>query len=239
MDDLRSVDEFKDVKERLMRSICGVIGDYYGCDPRLLRPRTWKEPHLLKYSVDSPEPHCGVEMHYGEKSDFRAPRRKSQANRAFRAARSERCSQCMSGAELRVSSNRAFWCSSLANSTLLRPLLAPAELTVRRTRFTIPLPPNTRFADGCNVTWNLMLSRITDYDGGGTYIRTLGKTIKLHQGQVLVHPGELFHKGVDITRGTRYLAVCFVDGFDPEVADTSTNGDKHKKAERNTLTFFD
>ena len=99
--------------------------------------------------------------------------------------------------------------------------------------------------DGCNVTWNLMLSRITDYDGGGTYIRALGKTIKvskrselqegsvvaaspplphlssrsraprgldggggapspsptsphtrfarsqLHQGQVLIHPGEL------------------------------------------------
>ena len=61
------------------------------------------------------------------------------------------------------------------------------------------------------------MSRHTDYDGGGTYVRAIGKTIKLRQGQVLVHPGELFHKGVDITRGTGYLAVCFVDGFDPEI----------------------
>ena len=46
-----------------------------------------------------------------------------------------------------------------------------------------------------------------------------------------------FHKGVDITRGTRYLAVCFTDGWDPAIPDNSTNSDKHKTLERNTLTY--
>lgn len=35
-----------------------------------------------------------------------------------------------------------------------------------------------------------MLTRIDEYEGGGTYFRSLRKTIKLQQGQVLVHPGE-------------------------------------------------
>lgn len=118
--------------------------------------------------------------------------------------------------------------------------------------------------DGCNVTWNLMLSRSCDYDGGGTYIRTLKKTVKVReldyrdasypltplfsltlaspppqllQGQVLIHPGELFHKGVDITRGTRYLAVCFVDGHDPEIQDTSNAKGDHDLWEKNTATY--
>jgi hypothetical protein len=62
MDDLDAVDAFKGVKEKLMTSICTVIGGYYGCNHKLLRPRTWKEPHLLKYTFDSPVPHCGVEV---------------------------------------------------------------------------------------------------------------------------------------------------------------------------------
>ncbi|GMH57476.1 hypothetical protein TL16_g02388 [Triparma laevis f. inornata] len=97
----------QNIKESLMRRICSVVASYYGCSASALRPRTWKEPHFLKYSTDVAPPHCGVEMHY----------------------------------------------------------------------------------DGCNITWNLMLSDETDYDGGGTYIRCLRKTVKLLQGQVLIHPG--------------------------------------------------
>ncbi|GMH83074.1 hypothetical protein TrVE_jg547 [Triparma verrucosa] len=148
--------EGRNIKESLMRRICSVIGSYYGCSASALRPRTWKEPHFLKYSTDVAPPHCGVEMHY----------------------------------------------------------------------------------DGCNITWNLMLSDETDYDGGGTYIRCLRKTVKLLQGQVLIHPGELFHKGVDITRGTRYLAVCFVDGHDPEIQDLSSGKGNHELWEKNTVTYF-
>jgi hypothetical protein len=37
----------------------------------------------------------------------------------------------------------------------------------------------------------------------------------------LIHPGALYHKGVDITSGVRDLLICFMDGFDPKIEDTS------------------
>ncbi|GMI23189.1 hypothetical protein TrCOL_g3525 [Triparma columacea] len=146
-----------DLKSWLMEKICKVAGAYYGCHPNVLKPRTWKEPHFLKYTTDCETPHCGVEMHY----------------------------------------------------------------------------------DGCNLSYSVMLSRISEYTGGGTYIRCLKKTIKLSQGQVLIHPGELFHKGVDITDGTRYLVVCFVDGFDPGIPDPSSAKGAHDAFEGNTVRYFD
>jgi hypothetical protein len=48
--------------------------------------------------------------------------------------------------------------------------------------------------DGSDFTWQLMLMDVNEYEGGGTYMRCMRETIKLHQGQVLVHPGELYHK---------------------------------------------
>ena len=62
--------------------------------------------------------------------------------------------------------------------------------------------------DGCDVTWSLMLSDSADYDGGGTYIRCLRRTIMLRQGQILIHPGELYHCGNAVKTGTRSLMVC-------------------------------
>ncbi|GMI08379.1 hypothetical protein TrRE_jg5947 [Triparma retinervis] len=147
----------RDLKSWLMDKICKVAGAYYGCDPRVLRARTWKEPHFLKYTTDCETPHCGVEMHY----------------------------------------------------------------------------------DGCNISYNMMLSRMSEYTGGGTYIRCLKKTVKLSQGQVLVTPGDLFHKGVDITDGTRYLIICFVDGFDPGIPDPSSSKGNHDAYEGNTVRYFD
>lgn len=44
----------------------------------------------------------------------------------------------------------------------------------------------------------------------------------LRKGQVLIHPGNLYHRGVDITSGIRTLMVCFMDGFDPRVNDESS-----------------
>ena len=43
----------------------------------------------------------------------------------------------------------------------------------------------------------------------------------LRKGQVLIHPGNLYHRGVDITSGVRTLMVCFMDGFDLEVQERS------------------
>mmetsp|Transcript_16502 Transcript_16502/g.34676 ORF Transcript_16502/g.34676 Transcript_16502/m.34676 type:complete len:720 (+) Transcript_16502:94-2253(+) len=119
-----------------------------------LRPRSWKEPHLLLYqALDEKPHHTGIEMHY----------------------------------------------------------------------------------DGCDYTWQAMLTRMNEYEGGGTYFRCLKKTIKLQQGQVLVHPGELYHKGIDITCGVRCLLVCFTDGFNPKILDDSKPEDDKSEYEENVV----
>jgi len=71
------------------------------------------------------------------------------------------------------------------------------------------------------MTWSLMLSDKSEYTGGGTYFRILRKTVRLGKGMILVHPGDLFHMGIDITSGTRDLVICFMDGFDLGVKDIS------------------
>ncbi len=91
--------------------------------------------------------------------------------------------------------------------------------------------------DGCDITWNCMLSKSSEYDGGGTYIRALRKTVRLEQGQVLVHPGELYHKGCDITRGKRDLIVCFMDGFDPQIVDSSSAQEDNVIYEKNVRSY--
>ena len=62
--------------------------------------------------------------------------------------------------------------------------------------------------DGSDFTWSLMLSPRDNYEGGGTYIRCLQQTLRLQQGQVLLHPGALFHAGADITAGCREYVCC-------------------------------
>lgn len=91
--------------------------------------------------------------------------------------------------------------------------------------------------DGCDITWNCMLSKSSEYDGGGTYIRALKKTVRLEQGQILVHPGELYHKGCDITGGERALIVCFMDGFDPQIVDPSSAQEDNIIYERNVRMY--
>ena len=91
--------------------------------------------------------------------------------------------------------------------------------------------------DGCDITWNCMLSKSSDYEGGGTYIRALRKTVRLEQGQILVHPGELYHKGCDITSGERALIVCFMDGFDPQIVDSSSTQEDNEIYESNVHMY--
>ena len=102
----------KKAVDGIMKNVVSVVGAVYGNKKAAakLKPRSWKEPHLLHYQVLPGKPeHLGIEMHY----------------------------------------------------------------------------------DGCDFTWSLMLSGNGEYEGGGTYIRCLRKTIMLKQGQILVHPGEL------------------------------------------------
>jgi hypothetical protein len=91
--------------------------------------------------------------------------------------------------------------------------------------------------DGCDITYNCMLSKSTEYGGGGTYIRALRKTVRLEQGQVLVHSGELYHKGCDITEGERALIVCFMDGFDLQIVDPSTAQEDKASFEKNVRMY--
>jgi hypothetical protein len=87
------------------------------------------------------------------------------------------------------------------------------------------------------VTWQLMLTDIDDYEGGGTYFRGLKKTVKLRKGQVLIHPGELYHKGLDIASGIRELVVCFLDGFDPQILDRSEPNESLPEHEKDIVCF--
>lgn len=87
--------------------------------------------------------------------------------------------------------------------------------------------------DGCDMTMQLMLSNRDEYEGGGTYFRALRKTVKLRKGQVLVHPGELYHKGVDITGGVRNMVLCFMDGYNPGILDHSKEKDDRQEFETN------
>jgi gentisate 1,2-dioxygenase len=73
--------------------------------------------------------------------------------------------------------------------------------------------------------------------GGGTYFRCLKKTLVLRKGQVLIHPGNLYHRGVEITSGTRTLMVCFMDGFDMNITDTSDPNQDFSKYESNVVSF--
>jgi hypothetical protein len=72
--------------------------------------------------------------------------------------------------------------------------------------------------------------------GGGTYFRSIRKTIRLKKGQVLVHPGDLYHKGVDIISGHRNLMICFMDGYDAKITDNSLWSDEKKEYEGRILT---
>lgn len=62
-----------------------------------------------------------------------------------------------------------------------------------------------------SLTVNVLLSDPCDFGGGGTYLKVLDRVIRLNQGEVLVHPGNLLHAGADITYGVRQLLVAFLE----------------------------
>lgn len=59
------------------------------------------------------------------------------------------------------------------------------------------------------ITLNAMLSAEDEFDGGGTYIKAIDKTIHLKQGEMLVHLGDLEHAGIEINSGVRRLLISF------------------------------
>jgi hypothetical protein len=61
-----------------------------------------------------------------------------------------------------------------------------------------------------SITINVLLSDNDDFGGGGTYITAIDRTIKLNQGEMLIHLGDLEHAGADISFGVRRLLVAFL-----------------------------
>jgi hypothetical protein len=64
--------------------------------------------------------------------------------------------------------------------------------------------------DGSILSFNISLSDISEYEGGGT-IFTDGVHYHLEQGDMLVHCGRVKHAGVKITKGKRYVLIAFLD----------------------------
>ena len=64
--------------------------------------------------------------------------------------------------------------------------------------------------DGNDITVNIMLSHVNDFEGGGTYFDD-GLTTFLEQGDLLIHSGKTLHSGIKITSGKRYIIVFFIN----------------------------
>ena len=77
------------------------------------------------------------------------------------------------------------------------------------------------------ITVNVMLSEPTDFVGGGTYITEIDQTVKLKQGEMLIHLGDMEHAGVEITSGVRRVLIGF---FACEWIDDTLNQEKTDQA---------
>ncbi|KAI9491747.1 hypothetical protein BDB00DRAFT_471140 [Zychaea mexicana] len=68
--------------------------------------------------------------------------------------------------------------------------------------------------DGCLVSFNILISHQDDFEGGGTYFESIDDDVHLTQGDCVFHDARIMHRGIDITRGARYILVGFVDTVD-------------------------
>jgi hypothetical protein len=64
--------------------------------------------------------------------------------------------------------------------------------------------------DGSFLSFNILLSDVSDFEGGGTYFDD-GLIMKGEQGDLILHSSKIKHSGLPITKGTRYLLVGFVN----------------------------
>ena len=64
--------------------------------------------------------------------------------------------------------------------------------------------------DGAFLSFNILLSNNSDFEGGGTYFDD-GLTSKPERGDLLIHASKIKHSGIPITKGKRYLLVGFAN----------------------------
>ncbi|OMJ19386.1 Procollagen-lysine,2-oxoglutarate 5-dioxygenase 3 [Smittium culicis] len=66
-------------------------------------------------------------------------------------------------------------------------------------------------SDGCLISFNILLNSSEDFVAGGTYFEKFDTVFQGKQGFALVHDSTLMHSGVEISKGSRYILVGFVD----------------------------
>ena len=67
-----------------------------------------------------------------------------------------------------------------------------------------------RHTDGSTFSFNMLLSDpLLDFEGGGTWIETVG-LVRPELSDVLLHRGCLLHEGCKVTKGSRHVIVGFV-----------------------------
>jgi hypothetical protein len=64
--------------------------------------------------------------------------------------------------------------------------------------------------DGSFLSFQILLSDTTDFEGGGTYFDD-GLIMTPEQGDLIIHSSKIKHSGLPITKGTRYLLVGFIN----------------------------
>lgn len=68
--------------------------------------------------------------------------------------------------------------------------------------------------DGCLFSLTLLISHPNDFEGGGTFFKSINDVVYLNQGDCAYHDARVLHSGMDITKGERYILVAFIDTID-------------------------
>lgn len=81
--------------------------------------------------------------------------------------------------------------------------------------------------DSTFLSFVLQLNDSSEYDGGGTYYKSVPECnpapgrycgVKLRPGQIIFHSGKLLHSGLKITRGERYIVAGFIKLHTDDIA---------------------
>jgi len=93
--------------------------------------------------------------------------------------------------------------------------------------------------DGSIISFSILLNSKSNFEGGGTIFYGENDEEILYQhtkGDLLIHPGIVFHAGKKITQGTRYILVGFIAYHDIE---TINNINLYKSIKNNSNNLYD
>lgn len=191
--------------------------------------------HTHTLSPSTTPLHSGHLIHFASDADCRELIAAAEASGRWNAGRHSDFATY----DIEVSTVPALvdWVVPRLHTTLLPTMAALFELSVSRlvTReiFIVKYsadgqPELQEHRDKCLLSFNILLSDPSDFEGGGTHLTALGKTVHLREtGDVFMHCGQMLHGGAKVTRGTRYIIVAFVEVtgscIEEEVSDSDDN----------------